>query len=153
MWHDSRILEKFLLITWLMGVYIHICICYIQICVWYVLYMWAHTIYCIITLFYIFISAYRAIRGVPSGSMVKTPLQYRSHRRLRFSPWVGMILWRRAWELMPGEPQWIEEPSRLQSLCLQTVRHDWSDLAHRTHSGISLFFPLTLFQNFKNYIY
>ena len=32
--------------------------------------------------------------GVPSGSVVKNPLQY---RRPGFSPWVGKIPWRRKW--------------------------------------------------------
>ena len=31
---------------------------------------------------------------------------------------------------MPGESPWTEEPGRLQSIGLQRVGHDWSDLAH-----------------------
>ena len=140
MWHDSRILENFLLITWLMGVYIHICICYIQICVWYVLYvlyMWAHNIYYMLTLFYIFISAYRAIRGFPSGSMVKTPPAIRKSQKTQIQSlgWndpleKGMGIY--AWEIPRDWGAW-------QATCLQTFRHDWSDLAHRTHSSVSLF--------------
>ena len=40
-------------------------------------------------------------------------------RRLVFSPWVGKIPWRRAWQptpvFLPGESPWTEEPSRLHS--------------------------------------
>ena len=47
-------------------------------------------------------------------------------RRSRFSPWVGKIAWRREWQLtpvlLPGE-------SHGQSIGLQRVRNDWSNLA------------------------
>ena len=37
-----------------------------------------------------------------------------------FDPWVGKILWRRAWQpapvFLPGEPPWVEEPDRLRSM-------------------------------------
>ena len=37
----------------------------------------------------------------------KIHLQFRSHRRRRFDPWVGKIIWRRAWQpspvFLPGE--------------------------------------------------
>ena len=57
---------------------------------------------------------------------------------------------------------WTEEPGRLQSMGLQRVRHDWSDLAH-THRSISLIkkeisiitahkhFLLLLFIHFPNF--
>ena len=45
-----------------------------------------------------------------------------------FDPWVGKILWRRAWQatpvFLPGESPWTEEPGRLQSMGLQKVGHD-----------------------------
>ena len=45
-----------------------------------------------------------------------------------FDPWIGKILWRRAWQstpvLLPGEPPWTEEPGQLQSMGPQRVRHD-----------------------------
>ena len=45
--------------------------------------------------------------GFPSVSVGRVCLQSRSHRRLRFDPWVGKIPWRRAWQctpvFLPGE--------------------------------------------------
>ena len=41
-------------------------------------------------------------KGFPDGSVVKIHLQCKSHRRHGFSPWVGKILWRRAWQLTPA---------------------------------------------------
>ena len=57
----------------------------------------------------------------------KTPAcQCRRHKRRRFNSWVGKIPWRRAWQLtpvlLPGE-------SHGQSIGLQRVRNDWSNLA------------------------
>ena len=47
-----------------------------------------------------------------------------------FSPWVGKIPWRRAWqptpEFWPGESPWTEEPGGLQSTGSQRVGHDWA---------------------------
>jgi len=49
-------------------------------------------------------------------------------RRPGFSPWVGKIPWRRAWQptpvFFPGESPWTEETGRLQSMASQRVRHD-----------------------------
>ena len=46
-----------------------------------------------------------------------------------FSPWVGKIPWRRAWQptpvFLPGESPWAEEPGRLQPMGSQRIRHDW----------------------------
>ena len=37
-----------------------------------------------------------------------------------FDPWVGKILWRRAWQptpvFLPGESSWTEEPGGLQTM-------------------------------------
>ena len=45
-----------------------------------------------------------------------------------FDPWIGKIAWRRAWQptplFLPAESPWTEEPSRLQSIGSQKVRHD-----------------------------
>ena len=38
--------------------------------------------------------------GGPSGK--ETACQYRKHKRYGFDPWVGKILWRRAWQTTPG---------------------------------------------------
>ena len=44
--------------------------------------------------------------------------------------WVGKNPWRRAWQptpvFLPGESQWKEEPSQLQSMGSQRVEHDWA---------------------------
>ena len=49
-------------------------------------------------------------------------------QRPGFDPWVGKILWRRAWQstpaFLPGESAWTEEPGRLQSMGSQRVRHN-----------------------------
>ena len=58
-------------------------------------------------------------------------------RDIGFDLWVGKIPWSRAWQPTPvclsEESPWTEEPGRLQSIGLQRVRHDRSDLAH-THT-------------------
>ena len=45
-------------------------------------------------------------------------------------PWIRKIPWRRAWQptpvFLPGESPWTEEPSRLHSMGLQRVGHDWT---------------------------
>ena len=46
--------------------------------------------------------------GFPGGASGKEPAcQFRRHKRLRFDPWVGKILWRMAWQptpvFLPGE--------------------------------------------------
>ena len=47
---------------------------------------------------------------------------------LGFSPWVGKIPWRRAWQPTPvfssGESPWTEEPGGLQSMGSRRVRYD-----------------------------
>ena len=49
-------------------------------------------------------------------------------RRWGFNPWVRKIPWRRKWQLTSSifawESPWKEEPSRLQSMGLQRVRHN-----------------------------
>ena len=72
----------------------------------------------------------------PGGASGKEPCQCRRHKRGRFSPWVGKILGRRAWQptpaFLPGESPWTVEPVGLQSIELQRVGHDWSNLAQHT---------------------
>ena len=47
---------------------------------------------------------------------------------LLFIPWVGKILWRRAWQphssVLAWRIPWREEPGGLQSTVLQRVGHD-----------------------------
>ena len=44
--------------------------------------------------------------------------------------------WRGAWQppprFLPGECPWTDEPGRLQSIGLQRVEHNWSNLAQHT---------------------
>ena len=61
------------------------------------------------------------------------------HRRHRFNPWFGKILWRRKWQpihssiLVWGIP-WTEEPGGLQSTGSQSVGRDWARCTNgRTH--------------------
>ena len=53
--------------------------------------------------------------------------------RCGFDPWIRKIPWRRTWQpapvFLPEESLWTEEPGVLQSIGLQRVRHDWSNLA------------------------
>ena len=69
--------------------------------------------------------------------VVKNPLANVGGMRRGFDPWVGKIPWRREWQptpvFLPGESPWMEEPGGLQSIGLQRVRQDWSDLTH-THT-------------------
>ena len=74
--------------------------------------------------------------GLPGGTDgKKLACQCRRHKRLEFNPWVGKIPWRRAWQptpvVLPRESPWTEEPGGLQSMGLQRVKHNWSDLAHK----------------------
>jgi len=46
--------------------------------------------------------------GFPGGTSGKEPTcQFRRHKRHRFSPWIGKMPWRRAWQptrvFLPGE--------------------------------------------------
>ena len=72
-------------------------------------------------------------RGFLGGASGKEPAyKCRRYKRHGFDPWVRKILWRREWQptpvFLPGK-LWAEEPGGLQSLELQRVGHDWSDLA------------------------
>ena len=56
---------------------------------------------------------------------------YLPSKRHMFYPWVGMIPWRRKWKywqptpaFLPGKIPWTEEPSGLQSMGLERVRHN-----------------------------
>ena len=78
----------------------------------------------------------------PGGTRGKEPsCQCRSHKKCWFDSWMGKIPWRRAWQpppiFLPGESQWTEEAGRLESIGLQRVRHDWSNLVHM-HTSVLL---------------
>ena len=71
------------------------------------------------------------------------------HGRCWFDPWVGKTPWRRPWQptpgFLPGESYGQRSPTNgLQSLRLQRVRHDWSDIYthfwkqfYKTESGLN----------------
>ena len=72
-------------------------------------------------------------RGFLGGASGKEPAyRCRRHKRHGFNPWVRKILWRRQWQPTPvflPAKLWAEEPGGLQSMELQRVGHDWSNLA------------------------
>ena len=83
-----------------------------------------------------------AVHGIPknqtwlSDSQGKEPAcQCTRHKRHGFSPWIGKIPWRRAWQptlvFLPGEANG-QEPDGLQTTGLQRVQHDWRHWT-RTH--------------------
>ena len=82
---------------------------------------------------------YRTILGFSGGASGKKPTcQCRRHKRHRFSPWVGMISWKRTWQ--PTPVFFLENPMdrrTWQSMVhsgSQRVRHNWNNLAY-THEA------------------
>ena len=72
--------------------------------------------------------------------------QCRKHRRCSFHPWTGKMPWRRK-----GQPTPVffrkfhaqrSPVAKLQSMCLQRVRHDWT----RTHTHYSIL-AIPVFRN------
>ena len=83
---------------------------------------------------FVFCRKARKIGGFSSGTNDKEfACQLRRHKRHRFSPWVGKVPWRRARQptpvFLPRDSAWTEESGGLQSIGLQRVGHDCSDLA------------------------
>ena len=72
-------------------------------------------------------------------------------KRRGFNPWVGKIPWRRAWQptpvFLPGESHGWRSLGGLQSMGLQRVRHDLSDLAHTAWYTFSYSFNFNLFMS------
>ena len=73
--------------------------------------------------------------GFSGGTSCKAlASQCKRHKRWGLDPWLGKTPFRRAWQptpiSLPGESPWTEMPGGVQSLGLQRVEHDWSDLAH-----------------------
>ena len=68
------------------------------------------------------ISPLPILSWLPVAQIVKNQLK---NRRPEFVPWVGKILWRKAWQstpvFLPGESPWTEEPGRLQFTGLQSL--------------------------------
>ena len=71
--------------------------------------------------------------GPPCGASGKNLPANAGDMRCRFDPCVRKIPWSQKWQptlvFLPGESPWTEEPSGLQSIGLQRIRHDWTDLA------------------------
>ena len=71
---------------------------------------------------------------------IRIHLQLKRHRRHGFSPWVGKIPWRRAWETHSSIHAWeipqTEEPGGIQSTGLQSQTRQ-RDYAH-THAFMIL---------------
>ena len=103
-------------------------------------------------------SSYRnLLLGFPGGARGKEPsCQCRRCKSCRFDPWVGKIPWRRAWQpasvFFPGESPWTEEPGGLQSIGLQRVGHDWSDLARSMHILLIPQLQFNFKESFKSWI-
>ena len=73
--------------------------------------------------------------GFPDGASGKEPVCPCScHKKHRFSPWVGKIPWRRAWQPTPVFSPGDSHGHR--SLTGYRVRHDWSNSAYM-HLGCS----------------
>ena len=57
--------------------------------------------------------------------VTQTVKDYLQCGRPGFDPWVGKVLWKRAWQpvpvFLPGESPWTEEPDGLQSMGSQRV--------------------------------
>ena len=73
-------------------------------------------------------------RSLGTFSWKEPACQCSRHKRWGFSPWVGKIPWRRAWQptpiFLPGESHGqTEEPGGLYSIRLQRVGQDWSNSA------------------------
>ena len=73
--------------------------------------------------------------GFPGGASGKEPTcQCRRRNRHKFNPWVRKIPWKRKWQptpvFLPGESHEQTKPGRLQSIGLQRVWCDWSNLAY-----------------------
>ena len=69
--------------------------------------------------------------GFPGGTNGKeSTCQFKRPKRHSFNPWVRKIPWSRKWQPIPlflaWKVSWTEEPGKLQSMGLQTIRHDWS---------------------------
>ena len=74
------------------------------------------------------VNTYHLCTASQVALMVKNPPASAGDKRRKFDPWVGKILWRRAWQptqiFLPGESPWTEESGRLQSMGSRTIRHD-----------------------------
>ena len=80
----------------------------------------------------------------------ESPCQCRRKcKRCGFDPWIGKILWRRAWQptpiFLPGESHGQKEPGGLQPIESQRVGHNWSDLAYIYMLYIDLYIHIYIY--------
>ena len=83
------------------------------------------------------------LHGLPGGDNGKeSACQGRRHEKYRFDPWAGRFPGEGAVathsNILAWRIPWTEEPGGLQSIGLQRVGHDWSDLAHTKHMSCIL---------------
>ena len=72
--------------------------------------------------------------GFPVGVSGKEPAcQCRRHKRCEFDPWVGKILWRKAWQpipvFLPGESHGQRSLAGYSPWVHKKIEQDWSNLA------------------------
>ena len=64
--------------------------------------------------------------GFPGAASGKEPTcQCKRHKKCRFNPWVGKILWRRAWQPTP-----VFLPGESHGQRSQRAGHDWATKSH-----------------------
>ena len=80
----------------------------------------------------IFMIWYDDYWGFPSGSAVKNPPARQEPQEPQVWSLGSEDPWQPTPVFLPGEFLWTEEPGGLQSIGLQRVKHDRSDLEH-TH--------------------
>ena len=82
----------------------------------------------------------------PSGN--KPTRQCRRRKKCNFSPWIGKIDWKRAWQhtpvFLPGEFPWTEEPDRLQFIGLQRFGQIEATHTH-THTHIYIYMYIYIY--------
>ena len=88
-------------------------------------------------------------KGLPSGVSGKEPAcQWRCERHT-FSPWVGKIPWRKAWQptpvVLPGEFHGQRSLVGYSPWGRKELGYSWSSWAH-THSGLSQNWALGMYQ-------
>ena len=77
-------------------------------------------------------------KSFPLTSCKEPACQCRRHKRLGFSPWVGKIPWKRAWQptpvFLPGESHGQRSLVGYSPIESPKVIHDWSDKHTHTHT-------------------
>ena len=90
------------------------------------------------------------VSGFPAGASGKDPAcQCRRHKRQVFSPWVGRIPWRRAWQptsiFMPGDARGQSSLAGYSPWGSQRIRHDWATKHSTAWNAITFIFKTVAF--------